>query len=101
MQRRVDTYIYFLVYTVPCFGVVLEESGLVQRPYLDVGQHVDEAEVPEPGESLPPHLELHRLHGGRAQDAPVPLFLFFVVFVVCFGFPCHICWVTREGGEKQ
>lgn len=53
----------------------------MQRPYLDIRQHVSEPEISEPSERLPPHLELHRLYGGRAQDAPVPLMLFVSVFV--------------------
>lgn len=74
---------------MPCFGVVLRQGGLVQRPHLHVRQHVDESEVPEPRESLPPHLELHRLHGGRAQDAPVALLYFSFRFSCRAMTPCN------------
>lgn len=58
----------------PRFRIVLGESGLVQPPYLYLGQKIDEAQVPQTSERLPAHVELHRLDRGRAQDAPVPLF---------------------------
>lgn len=71
---------------LPGFGIALHESGLVHRPHLDIGQHVDQAEIPEADKSLSAHLELHRLQGGRAQDSPVSLLIFLV------SYPCNCCY---------
>lgn len=61
--------------SLPRFVVALQQSRLVLRPELDVGQYVYEAEVSEAGEGLPADLEVHRLQGGRPQDAPISLFI--------------------------